>query len=79
MLTVDSITDKLDRLYEFEIDKYIEECKALKKAGYKIYRNDKTGKHKIEEPSRQTNTYSDTNADAYNAFSKLYRNRFSRG
>jgi len=79
MITVDSITDKLDRLYEFEIDNYIKECKALKKAGYKIYRNDKTGKHKIEEPNRQTNMYNDTDADAYNAFSEFYRNRFSRG
>ena len=48
---IDSITQELDRLYEFEMDKYVSECDHWKKMGYKIYRNSE-GKHKVVEPVR---------------------------
>ena len=45
-MNLDSISQELDRLYEFEISEYIARCDELKKSGYKIYRNDK-GLHKV--------------------------------
>ncbi len=45
-MNLDSISQELDRLYEFEISKYIDRCDELKKSGFKIYRNS-TGQHKV--------------------------------
>ena len=53
---IQTIIDELDRLYEFEMDKYISECNHWKKMGYKIYRNS-DGKHKVVEPARNANIY----------------------
>ncbi len=45
-MNLDSISQELDRLYEFEISKYIERCEEIKKSGLKVYRNSQ-GKHKV--------------------------------
>ena len=45
-MNLDSISQELDRLYEFEISEYIARCDELKKQGFKIYRNS-TGQHKV--------------------------------
>ena len=69
----DVITAELDRLYEFEIDKYVSECDQLKKIGYKIYRNS-DGKHKVVEPARPSDMYGDN--DIYNAFGGIFGDIF---
>ena len=40
MVNTGIIVEELNRLYEFEIDKYVAECDDLKRMGYKIYRKD---------------------------------------
>ncbi len=45
-MNLDSLSQELDRLYEFEISEYISRCDELKKSGFKIYRNEQ-GKHKV--------------------------------
>ena len=70
------IVAELDRLYEFEIDKYVEECNQLKRIGYKIYRND-DGKHKVVEPARPNDMFGDN--DIYNAFGGIFGNIFRGG
>ena len=45
-MNLDSIAQELDRLYEFEISRYIERCDELKKSGFKVYRNS-SGQHKV--------------------------------
>ena len=52
----DTIVQELNRLYEFEMDKYITECEHWKKMGYKIFRNSK-GKHKVVEPPKVDHKY----------------------
>ena len=52
MVNTEVIVKELDRLYEFEINKYVAECDDLKRMGYKIYRND-AGKHKVVAPASQ--------------------------
>ena len=76
MLTTTSLADMLDRLYTFEIEHYVDECTRLKKAGYKIYRNDE-GRHKVVEPARSQDMYNDANR--YTSFNGIFGNRFSRG
>lgn len=46
---VDVIIEELNRLYQYDMDKYLSECSDLKGFGYKIYRNS-NGKHKIVAP-----------------------------
>lgn len=48
-MRTDAIAQELNRLYEFEMDKYITECDHWKRMGYKIFRNSE-GKHKVVEP-----------------------------
>jgi len=55
-MSVEVFTEELDRLYEFEIEKYIKECDDLKRMGYKIYRNSE-GKHKVVAPPSKSNMY----------------------
>ena len=50
-MSAEVFAEELDRLYEFEIEKYIKECDDLKRMGYKIYRNSE-GKHKVIEPPK---------------------------
>ncbi len=45
-MNLDSYSQELDRLYEFEIEKYVARCAELKKSGLKILRNS-NGKHKV--------------------------------
>ena len=45
-MNLDSIAQELDRLYIFEISRYIERCDELKKSGFKVYRNS-SGQHKV--------------------------------
>ena len=45
-MNLDSIAQELDRLYIFEISKYIERCDELKRSGFKVYRNSE-GQHKV--------------------------------
>lgn len=66
----DTIAEELDRLYEFEMDKYVTECDHWKKMGYKIYRNTK-GQHKVVEPLKVKQMYNPNgtaNADFVNMF-----------
>lgn len=72
----DIIVQELDRLYEFEIDKYVEECNELKKIGYRIFRNE-DGKHRILEPTRPADAYGDN--DIYNAFGGIFGDIFRGG
>ncbi len=72
----DVIVAELDRLYEFEIDKYVKECDDLKRMGYKIYRNP-DGKHKVVEPARSSDMYGDN--DIYNAFGGIFGQIFGGG
>ena len=41
------IIDRLDRLYWTDMQGYIEYLNKIKKAGYKVYRNNK-GQHKVD-------------------------------
>ena len=59
MANIKAIQDELDRLYEFEIDKYIDECNQLKKIGFKIYRNS-DGIHKVVAPVRKSDMFAGT-------------------
>lgn len=43
---VETIAKELDRLYQFDMNKYLSECDAWKKYGYRIFRNAE-GKHKV--------------------------------
>ena len=55
-MEINSIVQELDRLYEFEIEKYISECDCWKKMGYKIYRNSE-GRHKVVAPPKTEHKY----------------------
>ena len=46
-MNLDSISEELDRLYQFEISEYIARCSELKSKGYRIFRNPE-GKHKVK-------------------------------
>ena len=69
MSRIDNIVAELDRLYEFDIEKYVSECDQWKRMGYKIYRNSE-GKHKVVEPARPSDMYGDN--DVYNAFGGIF-------
>jgi hypothetical protein len=69
---VEVIKNELDRLYEFEIDKYIKEVDDLKRMGYKIYRNSE-GKHKVVERSKPQQV------DIYSAFGGIFGDIFGGG
>ena len=53
MANIKAIEDELNRLYEYEIDKYLDECNVLKKMGFKIYRNS-DGIHKVVKPVKNS-------------------------
>lgn len=57
---IDTISQELDRLYKYEVDKYIAECDHWKKMGYKIYRNS-SGVHKVVEPVKTSFSMNDFN------------------
>jgi len=69
------IEAELDRLYQFEIDKYVEECNTWKRYGYRIYRNP-DGKHKVVEPARPNDMYGDN--DIFNAFGGIFGDIFKK-
>lgn len=52
-MNVQAIEEELNRLYQYEIDKYANECNIFKKAGFKIYRNSE-GIHKVIPPVKKT-------------------------
>lgn len=52
MRNLDSISQELDRLYQFEISEYISRCDELKKSGLRIFRNE-SGQHKVVVGSGQ--------------------------
>lgn len=60
---VEAFVDELNRLYEFDIDKYVKECDDLKRMGYKIYRNSE-GKHKVVKPVKKED-YKTAFSDAF--------------
>ena len=83
-MNLDSIAQELDRLYEFEISRYIERCDELKKSGFKIYRNS-TGQHKVvltgqgaQSEQKQQNVYDTSTAKKENIFVRA-KNRVKRG
>ena len=80
MINTQTIVQELDRLYEFEIDKYITECTDLKRMGYKIYRNS-DGKHMITEPRRQQREsfYGESVTDINSAFGGIFNEIFGGG
>ena len=53
MVNLDSISQELDRLYQFEISEYISRCDELKRSGYRIYRNE-SGQHKVVLSGQQS-------------------------
>lgn len=59
-MNLDSVSQELDRLYEFEISQYISRCDELKKSGYKIYRNS-NGQHKVVLAGQQVNRRQERN------------------
>ena len=72
---VEVIVSELDRLYEFEIDKYVNECNDLKRMGYKIYRNNE-GRHKVIEPQKMSSNFG--NNDIFNAFGGIFGEIFGK-
>lgn len=62
---VDVIIEELNRLYQYDMDKYLVECSDLKRFGYKIYRNPE-GKHKVVEPVKKKNKYNFVTQDDIN-------------
>lgn len=50
---VQTIEEELNRLYQYEIDKYVNECNIFKKAGFRIFRNSE-GVHKVIPPAKKT-------------------------
>jgi len=72
---VQSIIDELNRLYTFDIDKYLKECNDLKRIGYKIYRND-SGQHKVVEPQRGVPKYNAYGQPTDNPFKDLFGDIF---
>lgn len=63
-MNIDNIVNELDRLYEFDTDKYVSECNYWKSKGYRIFRNSE-GKHKVVVPQ-------DVNSNANELLNKLY-------
>lgn len=49
---VQTIEEELNRLYQCEIDKYVNECSIFKKAGFRIFRNPE-GIHKVIPPAKK--------------------------
>lgn len=72
---VDNIVTELDRLYIYDVDKYVDECKIWKQMGYKILRNSE-GQHKVIEPARPDDAYGDN--DIYNAFGGIFGQIFGK-
>ena len=73
-MEINSIVQELDRLYDFEIEKYISECNYWKKMGYKIYRNSE-GKHKVVRPVKKE----DYKTAFSNAFGDIFGEIFGGG
>ena len=71
---VETIAKELDRLYQFDMNKYLSECDAWKKYGYRIFRNAE-GKHKVVVRVQETTNSS----DIYNAFGGIFTDIFSGG
>lgn len=67
-MNVQTIAEELNRLYEFEIDKYISEVNYWKNKQYTIYRND-AGQHKVVEPVKYNN-------DINKAFNGIFQDIF---
>lgn len=72
---VQTIIDELNRLYAFDIDKYLKECDDLKRMGYKIYRND-SGQHKVVEPQRGVPKYNPYGRPVDNPLKDLFGDIF---
>ncbi len=70
----ETIAEELDRLYQYEMDKYLNECNFFKKAGYKIYRNPE-GKHKVVKPVKKE----DYKTAFSNAFGDIFGEIFGGG
>lgn len=69
-MNVNIIETELNKLYKYEMDKYISECDHWKSMGYKIYRNS-NGQHKVVAPIRAQQV------DINNAFGGIFANIFS--
>ena len=66
-MSTEVIADELNRLYTYEMDKYIGECDYWKKMGYKIYRNS-MGLHRVIPPPEQPQSFYDENfGDVFNS------------
>ena len=51
-MNTEVIEDKLNELYQTNLDQYTNECNIFKRAGFKIYRNSK-GMHKVNKPQKE--------------------------
>lgn len=72
MNNTDTIAEELNRLYEFEMDKYINECNIFKGAGFRIFRNSE-GKHKVVAPQKAEPLKND---DIYKVFGGVFGDIF---
>lgn len=71
-MNIDAIVAELDRLYEFDITKYVDECNHWKRCGYRVLRNSE-GKHKIVPPQ----TASGQSVDINEAFGGIFGQIFN--
>lgn len=53
-MNTEIIENKLNELYQSEINKYVSECEHWKRMGYKVYRNSE-GQHKVIAPIKVEN------------------------
>ena len=70
----DTIAENLDRLYKYEMDKYVGELDFWKSKGYKVYRNS-DGIHKVVEPPKKQEDYYGT--DLNTAFGGIFNQIFN--
>lgn len=81
---VETIAEELDRLYQFDMDKYLSECNLWKKHGYRIFRNS-DGKHKVVASPQKARmdklneAIGRDGSDIYNAFGGIFGDIFSDG
>lgn len=70
-MNTEVIENKLNELYQTNLDQYTNECNIFKKAGFKIYRNSK-GIHKVNKPQKETDYKKMFGNDVGSMFSDIF-------